>query len=222
MKKTFIVAVATSLVLASGASAAFADNGSDTSIKSSGSVSVELGKDQVKLTSEQKVAFKAERDAYKEKREAILATFKTSKKSAKATFKAAREAATTEEARIAAEVAFKTAISIAVQIKTDALTALGAPPVKPTLTAEQKAALEVEIAKYLAARVAINATFKTAMIDAQAAFKTARILATTDEARKAAAVAFKTAVRKATTAKNAALKALGDRPTFTVNVEVTK
>jgi hypothetical protein len=133
MKKKFIVALATTLVLANGASAAFADNGSGSgSDNSTNSVSNEDGRNS---------AFKAERDAYKAAREAIITTFRAAIESARDTYKTARESATTDEARTAAKEAFKTAVDTATQVKTDALKAL-TPPVKPTLTAEQLAAIE--------------------------------------------------------------------------------
>lgn len=143
MKKTFIVALATSLVLAGGVSTAFADNGSESdSDKSSHSVSHDDGRHHFRLTEAQKISFKAELDGYKAAREAIMKTFHVAMENARDTFKTAREAATTDEARKAAGVTFKAEVSIAVQVKTDALKALGSKPDKPALTAEQTLAIE--------------------------------------------------------------------------------
>lgn len=143
MKKKFIVALATSLILANGASTAFADNGSGSdSDKSTHSVSNDDSRDNFRMTDAQKDAFKAQRAAYKTEREVIMATFHTAMENARDTFKAAREAATTDEARTAAREAFKTAVRTATQVKTDALKALGAKPEKPALTPEQTAAIE--------------------------------------------------------------------------------
>lgn len=155
MRKKIIVALATSLLLTNGAAAAFADNGSDSD-KSTTSVSIEGKRDNFKLTAEQKTEFNAERDAYKAKRKAIMAAFHTAMENAREKFKAAKEAATTDEARMAAEVTFKAEVSIAVQVKTDALKALGSKPDKPALTAEQLAAIE----KYRQDIIAFKAEFK--------------------------------------------------------------
>ncbi|MHB1090510.1 MAG: Spy/CpxP family protein refolding chaperone [Ilumatobacteraceae bacterium] len=172
MNKKIIVALATSLLLTNGAAAAFADNGSDSD-KSTTSVSFEGKWDDFKLTAAQKAEFKADRDAYKAKRKAIMAAFHTAMENAREQFKAAKEAATTDEARKAAEVAFKAEVSIAVQVKTDALKALGSKPDKPALTAEQLAAIEkyrqdvlafkAEFKIYLEKREAIRLAYKEAL-----------------------------------------------------------
>ncbi len=152
MKKKLIVALATTLILANGATAALADSGSDSG-KSDKSSSEESNRENFGLTDAQKAAFKAEREAYKSQREAIREAFKASMENARETFKTAREAATTDEARKAAEVAYKDEVAIAVQVKTDALKALGSKPEKPALTAEQLAAIE----KYRQAMITFRA-----------------------------------------------------------------
>lgn len=77
------------------------------------------------------IAFEVARSAYKDKREVIREAFKTAKENAKDAFKTARKLATTDEARKAAEVAFKTAVSVALQAYEVARTALGDSPEKP-------------------------------------------------------------------------------------------
>jgi len=124
MKKKLIVAVATVLVLANGASVAFADTGSRSGSTTT-SATVARGSEKTKLTDAQKAAYKAEKAAYKVKRVAILETFRAAMESARDTFKSAKESATTDEAKKAAKSAFKTAVSKATQIKSDALKALG-------------------------------------------------------------------------------------------------
>jgi len=221
MKKKFIVALATSLILASVAPVAFADSGSNSD-NSASSATKEHGRDHFKLTDAQKLAFEAARDAWKDKREAILDAFHTAMKNAKNAFEKARELATTDDARKAAAVAHQVAVSTATQIKTDALKALGPKPEKPALTAEQIAIIakhRLDMIAFEAARDAwkdnrevIRDTYKTAKENAKKAFKTARELATTNEARKAAEVAYKTAVSVARQAYEVARTALGDSP----------
>jgi len=175
MKKTFIVALATSLLLANGATAAFADSDSNSE-KSTTSTSVEGNRENSRFTAEQKAAFKAEREAFKSQREAIMDTFHASMEKARDTFKAARNAATTDEARKAAEVAYKAEVTIAVQVKTDALKALGPKPEKPEkreLTAEQLAAIakfrqdmitfKADLAAFKVKVEAIRAAYKEAL-----------------------------------------------------------
>ncbi|MEK7410517.1 MAG: hypothetical protein AAB327_03900 [Actinomycetota bacterium] len=220
MKNKFIVALAATLILANGATAAFADNGSDSD-KSANSISHEDGRKFFNLTDAQKAAYKAELDANKAARKVIMATFHASMEKARDAFETAKESATTDEARKAAEVAFKTAVTTATEIKTAALKAL-TPPVKPTLTAEQIAAIEKyrqDMITYKAAltvyrdqREVIRETFKTARETAREAFKTARESATTDDARQVARDAYKTAINVARQAYEAARTALGDAP----------
>ncbi len=125
MKKKLIVAIATVLVLANGASIAFADTGSgSTNIPTA----ITGGSGNTKLTDAQKAAYKAAKAAFKVNRVAILETFRAAMKSARDTFKSAKESATTDEAKKTAESAFKTAVSNATQIKSDALKALGFKP----------------------------------------------------------------------------------------------
>ena len=220
MKKKLSVALATTLILASGATAAFADSGSNSD-HSTNSVSVEGQHVDFKLTDAQKAEFKAALEANKAAREVIMATFHASMEKARDAFKTAKEAATTDEARKAAEVAFKTAVTTATEVKNAALKAL-TPPVKPTLTAAQLAIIaqyRLDITAYQAAlvvyrdqRVAIRDTFKTARETARDAFKTARESATTDDARKVAREAYKTAIDAARLAYETARNALGDAP----------
>ena len=170
MKTKLSVALATTLILASGATAAFADSGSNSD-NSTNSVSVEGQHQGFRLTDAQKAEYKALRDAYKVQREAIMTTFHTAIENARDTFKTAREAATTDEARKAAEVAYKAEVTIAVQVKTDALKAL-TPPEKPTLTAEQLAAIE----KYRQDMITFKAdlaAFKVKVEAVRAAYKEA-------------------------------------------------
>ena len=221
MKKKFIVALAASLILANGASVAFADSGSNSN-NSEKSTKNDDNRKFVKLTDAQKLAFEAARDAYKDKREAILDAFHTAMKNAKNAFEKARELATTDDARKAAAAAHQVAVSTATQIKTDALKALGPKPEKPALTAEQIAIIakyRLDMIAFEAARTAykdkrevIRETYKTAKENAKKAFKTARELATTDVARKAAEVTYKTAVSVARQAYEVARTALGDSP----------
>ena len=183
MKKKFIVALATSLVLSNVASVAFADTGSG-STNSEQSAKNDDNRKFAKLTDAQKLAFEAARDAYKDKHEAILDAFHTAMESAKNGFEKARELATTDEARKAAEVAFKLAVSTATQVKTDALKAVGESPARPTLTAEQIAAIAkyrqdliaFGIARnaYQIKRDAIRETYRTAVNLARQAYQVAR------------------------------------------------
>ena len=182
MKKKFIVALATSLLLASVAPVALADNGSGSS-NSEKSAKNDDDRKFVKMTDAQKLAFEAARNAYNDKREAILDAFHTAMKNAKNAFEKARELATTDEARKAAAVAHKVAVSTATQVKTDALKALGPKPEKPGLTAEQIAimakhhldmiAFEAARDAYQIKREAIRETYKTAVNLARQAFETA-------------------------------------------------
>ncbi len=208
MKKKFIVALATSLLVANAAPVAFAAEVSNTN--------------DTTTTTTVPAAGTEARDAYKGKREAILDAFRTAMESAKNAFEKARELATTDEARNAAVVARQVAVSTATQVKIDALKALGPKPEKLGLTTEQIAiiakyrldmtAFEAARSAYRDKREVIRDAFKTAKENAKDAFKTARELATTNEARKAAAVAFKAAVNVARQAHEVALTALGDSP----------
>ena len=211
MKKKLIVAVTTVLVLVNGASAAFAssDSGSGSTTTST---TIADGSGNTQLTDAQKAAHKAAIAAYKVQRVAIMETFRVAVKSAKDTYKSAKELATTEVAKKAAKLVYKTAVRNATQIKTDALKALGLPPVKPELSQAQKDAKKAEIAASKAERVAILTTFRAAMKSARDAYKSAKGVATTDVAKKAAKSTFKTSVRNATQIKSDALKALGLKP----------
>lgn len=221
MKKKFIVALATSLLLASVAPVALADKGSGSD-NSASSVSKDDGRFHARLTDAQKIAFEAARDAYNDRREAILDAFHTSMKNANKAFENARKLATTDDARRAAAADHQVAVNSATQIKTDALKALGPKPEKPALTAEQIAIIakyRLDMIAFEAARTAYNdkrevirETYKTAKENAKKAFKTARELATTNVARKAAEVAYKTAVSVARQAYEVARTALGDSP----------
>ena len=105
MKKKFIVALATSLIIANAAPVAFADTGSNSN-NSEKSATNDDNRKFNKLTDAQKLAFEAARDAWKDKYEVIREAFKTAKENAKEAFETARELATTDEARKAAAVAF--------------------------------------------------------------------------------------------------------------------
>ncbi|TRZ74647.1 MAG: hypothetical protein D4R95_00500 [Actinobacteria bacterium] len=221
MKKKFIVAVATTLILANGAPVAFADNGSGSS-NSEQSTKSDDNREFPKMTDAQKLAFEAARDAYKDKREVILDAFHTSMENAKNAAEKARELATTDEAKKAAAAALQVAVNTATQVKTDALKALGQKPEKPVLTAEQIAVItkyRSDMTAFAAARSAykdkrevIREAFKTAKENAKDAYKEARKLATTDEARKAAWVTFKTAISDAIQTFEVARTALGESP----------
>lgn len=212
MKKRLIVAVATSLVLANGASVAFADTGSQSGSKNK-DFTIAGGWEYNKLTDAQKDAYKSEREAYIAKLEVIHATFRTAMSNAEKAFRTALESATTDEARASAQVAFRAAGAVALTNYQNSLVTLGLPPVKPELSDEQKDAKKdakkAEIAAFKAKRVVIMAAFHTAMESARDTFKTAKQSATTDDAKNAAQSAFKTAVSNATQTKTDALKALG-------------
>ncbi|MHB1090511.1 MAG: hypothetical protein ACYC06_11260 [Ilumatobacteraceae bacterium] len=216
MKKKFIVALATSLVLANGASVAFADHESGHETATTSTTVVGTTSTTVAGTTSTTVAGTTSTtvagSTSQEKRVVIMATFRASMKDARVAFETARKIATTKDARKAAEVAFKTAVSTATQVKTDALKALGAPSVEPKVTDDQKVAFKAELTKFLEARKAIRTTFHTAVANAKEAFKTARESATTDEARKAARETFLAAGKTARQAFQDALRALGASP----------
>lgn len=211
MKKKLVVAVATVLVLANGASAAFADTGSESG-STNKSITITSDSESTKLTDAQKDAYKAEREAYFAKFELIRSTFRTALENAEKAFRTSLASATTAEARASAQVAFRAAGTVALTNYQDSLVALGLPPVKPELSDEQKDAMKdakkAEKAAFKVKRVAIMAAFHVAMESARDTFKAAKELATTDDAKKAAESAFKIAVSTATQIKTDALKAL--------------
>ncbi len=211
MKKKLIVAVATALVLANGASVAFADTGSESG-STNKETTIASSSEFSKLTDAQKDAYKIEREAYLAKLEVIHTTFRTALSNAEKAYRTALESATTAEARASAQVAFRAAGVLALTNYQDSLVALGLPPVKPELSDEQKDAKKAEKAALKVERVAILAAFHAAMESARDTFKAAKESATTDDAKKAAESAFKTAVTTATQTKTAALKALGFNP----------
>ena len=152
MKKQFVVALATSLVLANGSSTAFAENVSNSD-NSGSSTTIPVTRDKNKLTGDQRAAqkeleraaknadiaahnqdvisFKAELRAYLVKRAEIDKAFKTAKANAGKTFNTALKSANTNLARKVARDAFLTAGKIARQNYQNAIKALGAPPAKP-------------------------------------------------------------------------------------------
>ena len=152
MKKQFVVALATSLVLSNVASVAFADTISD-SRNSEKSAENDDDRDESKLTGDQRAAqkeleraaknagiaahnqdvisFKAKLRAYLVKRAEINRAFKTAITDAGKTFNTALKSATSNPARKVARDAFLSAGKIARQNYQDALKALGAPPAKP-------------------------------------------------------------------------------------------
>lgn len=216
MRKKFIVALAASLVLANGVTAAFADDGSDhattttsTTVTPTTSTTVVDGD-------------KSDRSALREQREAIMAAFRASMESAREAFTTARKSATTKDSRKAAEVAFTSAVKTATQVKTDALKALDGLTAKPKVTEDQKATFKADLTKFLEARKTIRTNFNTAITNAQKAFKTAREAATTNADRKAAREAFLTAGKVARQTYQNALKALGAPPVKPKATEITK
>ena len=219
MKKKLIVAVATALVLANGASAAFADTGSESG-SSTTSTTIAGGSENSRLTDAQKEAFEAERDAYRAKLQAIHETGRTALRDAEKAFLTALVSATTDAARASAQVTFRAAGVAALQKYQDSIVALGLPPVRPVLTDEQKDQRKeerkderkAEKEAFKVKRVAILETFRNAVEGARDTFKAAKESATTDDAKKAAESAFKTAVSTATQIKTDALKALGFKP----------
>jgi hypothetical protein len=117
-------------------------------------------------------------------------------------------------------------VALAAKVSDDTTTTSTTVPVTQTtvkLTGQQRAAQKshneaiaayrLELTKYLETRKSINTTFKTAMVEAQKAFKAAREAATTGKERNAASRAFNVAVAAATKAKNTALTTLGTPPT---------
>lgn len=222
MRKKFIVALATSLVLANGVTAAFADDGSDHSTTTTSTTVTPTTSTTVTPTTSTTVTpttsttvadgDKSDRSALKEQHEAIMATFRASMASARETFATARKSATTKDERKAAEVAFTNAVKIATQVKTDALKALDGLTAEPKVTEDQKATFKADLTTFLEARKTIRTNFNTAIADAQKAFKTARGAATTNADRKAAREAFLTASKVARQTYQNALKALGTPP----------
>ena len=152
MRKKFVVALATSLVLANGTSTAFAANVSNSD-NSGSATTVPAPRDKSKLTDDQRAAqkaleraakdadiaarhqdlisFKAELSAYLLKRAEINKVYKTALVNAGKTFNTALKSATSNPARKVARDAFLSAGKIARQNFQDALKALGAPPAKP-------------------------------------------------------------------------------------------
>jgi len=136
MKKKLVVAVATTLILASGSSIASASAGSGDS--SSTSTTAPAG---LRSTDAQRAAQRAQNDArnkylielakYLESRRAIDTTFKTAMVEAQRTFKIARQSARTPLAMRSATQVFTSAVRTAAANKNAALQELGAPPVKP-------------------------------------------------------------------------------------------
>ena len=152
MSKKFVVALATSLLLANGSATAFAANVSNSD-NSGSSDTIPVTRDKSKLTGDQRAAqnelaraaknaeiaahnqavnsFKAELRAYLVKREEINRAFKTAMADAGKTFNTALKSANTNPARKVARDAFLSAGKNARQNYQDALEALGAPPAKP-------------------------------------------------------------------------------------------
>jgi|GEM_PF-2749752 len=140
MSKKFLVALATSLVLANGTSTAFASSGSNSD-NSGSSTTLPAARNNKNLTSDQKAAqkkleqdvilFKAELRTYLLKRAEIEKTFKNDMANAGKSFNIALKSANTFAARKVARDAFVTAGNLARQIYQNALNELGAPPAKP-------------------------------------------------------------------------------------------
>jgi len=197
VSKKIAFAFATSLlVIACGTSTAFATAGSEGTSTTSTTVA----------------ASSIDRTSLIARRESIRATFQAAMNSARDAFIAARNSATTDEARRSAEITFRTAMSTATRVQTEALKALGSLTNRPTATDDQKAAFREALTKFLEARKTIRATFHSAVANAQRIFKIARESATTNSARLAARQAFLTANEIARRNYQAALNALGDPP----------
>lgn len=152
MKKKFVVALATSLVLANVTSTAFAANVSNSD-NSGSSTTIPATRDKSKLTGDQRaaqkaleqavknaiiaahnqdvIAFKVELRAYLLKRTAINNAFNIALSNAGRKFNTALKSATSNPARKVARDSFLSASKIARQIYRYALKSLGAPPTKP-------------------------------------------------------------------------------------------
>ena len=125
----FPIALATSLLLANGASTAFAATSSGESTTTSSTVPVTSGK--TKPTSAQRDARKVALTKYLETKKAIITAFQNAKVDALKAFKVAFEAATSPEARKAAIRVRTEAFKRATETKNAAFAALGAPPANP-------------------------------------------------------------------------------------------
>lgn len=155
MKKKFILAVATSLVLANGATSAFAAKVSDSDNSDSSTTVVERPRNS-RLTAAQQAARKAAQNAattqsrhgpdsyrvelasYLAQRKAIQTTYKAAIASAQVANKVARKSVRTKFERQAAEKAFREAVSSAQRTFRDSMKDLGAPPAKPLETKDTK------------------------------------------------------------------------------------
>lgn len=170
MKKIFVVAIATSLVLANGASVAFADNGSGSNDGgSSTTVVAKLGNPLANAAAQeaarraQEAARKAAQDAVRKPREDPSAKYRHD------------------------QITFR-----------------------------------IELTKYLESRRTIEMTFRTAKVNAQRAFESARKLTTTRNARQIAERNFKVAVNTAQRIYRDSMDALGSPPVSPVRPEETK
>lgn len=144
MKKKFPIALATSLLLANGASTAFAATGSGGSTTTtsttvpatSGKTKPNNAQRDAQIAAQQAAAKlrqerKAELTKYLEAKKAIIAKFQTAMTDARKAFKVALESATTREARKAAIKVQNDAFKSATEAKNAALAALGNPPTTP-------------------------------------------------------------------------------------------
>lgn len=152
MKKKFPIALATSLLLANGASVAMAAKVSEDGTTTSTTVPVTRGKSKSTGTQNQRptqgstqndareaaakyrqeqVAFRAELTKYLTAKKAILVTFRSAMADANKAFKDASKSATNQEDRKAAIKTRNDAFKAAVEAKNADLMALGDPPEKP-------------------------------------------------------------------------------------------
>ena len=218
MNKKFIVAVATSLILANGSTVVFADKGSDDDDKKT-SPTVVVKPDDSKWNKDEKVTHDVERSDYLAKKEEIRITFKNALADAKQVFKTARRSLKTDDARQAAGLALRIAVSTATKIHNDSLKDLGELPIESKITDDHKIALKASLTSFLTKRAAIERAFNIAVVSAR---KTFIIKLKYSQNKKIVATAHASFLRAGKIARKTrtnALKNLGSPPVEQVQSE---
>ena len=155
-------------------------------------------------------------DAYLDQLKVINKTFRASVDVARreywAAIKASKGSANRQAARAAARAALTLSIANAMQARSTALIALGAPPAPPAGTPRSA---------YIVALQAINQTYRNSVAAADAAFAAAFPGAVTAPERAVVRATLELAIANAAVVRAAALVALGPPPTPTPTTTTT-
>lgn len=133
----------------------------------------------------------------------INLNFKASVERERSAFTTAMASATTMSDRMAARTSRNAALSLAINDRVAALTAVGNPPAPPA---------GYNGSTYVSSIQATNIAFRAAVASAQTAYAQALLNATTRQQQTAAHSALRVALGDAITARSAALLALGPPP----------